>query len=96
MSFKKYNPFKDFQSDLIQRSSRKIFTACRNADLNLTLDREILVEFIVEASYPSRRIFRQTDNSSKYNKSEDEFCSIICLDTLSGKRPRKTGNIAKI
>ena len=34
------NPFKDFQSDQIQRSSRKIFTAhyaCRNADLNLTL-----------------------------------------------------------
>ena len=33
--------FKDFQSDQIQRSSRKIFTvhyACRIADLNLTLD----------------------------------------------------------
>ena len=40
MSSKKFNPFKDFQSDQIQRSSRKIFTAhdaCRNADLNLTL-----------------------------------------------------------
>ena len=36
----KFNPFKDFKSDQIQRSSRKIFTAkyaCRNADLNLTL-----------------------------------------------------------
>ena len=36
---KKLNPFKDFQSDQIQRSSRKIFTAhyaCRNAALNLT------------------------------------------------------------
>ena len=36
----KFNPFKDFQSDQIQRRSRKIFTAqyaCRNADLNLTL-----------------------------------------------------------
>ena len=36
----KFNPFKDFESDQIQRSSRKIFTAkyaCRNADLNLTL-----------------------------------------------------------
>ena len=36
----KFNPFKDFQSDQIQTSSRKIFTAqyaCRNADLNLTL-----------------------------------------------------------
>ena len=33
------NPFKDFQSDQKQRSSRKIFTAhyaCRNAALNLT------------------------------------------------------------
>ena len=39
MSSKKLNPFKDFQSDQIQRSSRKIFTAhyaCRNATLNLT------------------------------------------------------------
>ena len=36
----KFNPFKDFQSDQIQRSSRRIFTAlyaCSNADLNLTL-----------------------------------------------------------
>ena len=39
MSSKKLNPFKDFQSDQIQRSSRKIFTAhyaCRNTALNLT------------------------------------------------------------
>ena len=39
MSSKKLNPLKDFQSDQIQRSSRKIFTAhyaCRNAALNLT------------------------------------------------------------
>ena len=39
MSSKKLNPFKDFQSDQIQRSSCKIFTAhyaCRNATLNLT------------------------------------------------------------
>ena len=39
MSPKKLNPFKDFQSDQIQRSYRKIFTAhyaCRNAALNLT------------------------------------------------------------
>ena len=41
-------------------------------------------EFILETSYPSRRIIRQTDNSSKY-KLEKEFCSIICLDILSGK-----------
>ena len=37
----KFNPVKDFQSDQIQRGSRKILTAhdeCRNADLNLTLD----------------------------------------------------------
>ena len=32
----------------------------------------IVAEFILEANYPSRRIIRQTDNSSKY-KSEDEF-----------------------
>ena len=40
MSAKKFNPLKDFQSDQIQRSSRKIFTAhyaCRSANLNLTL-----------------------------------------------------------
>ena len=40
MSSKQFYPFKDFQSNQIQRSSRKIFTAhyaCRNADLNLTL-----------------------------------------------------------
>ena len=39
MSSKKLNPFKDSQSDQIQRSSRKIFTAhyaCRNAALILT------------------------------------------------------------
>ena len=39
MSSKKLNPFKDFQSDQIQRSSRKLFTAhyaCKNAALNLT------------------------------------------------------------
>ena len=39
MSSKKFNPFKDFQSNQIQRSSREIFTAhyaCKNADLNLT------------------------------------------------------------
>ena len=39
MSSKKLNPFKDFQSDQIQRNSCKIFTAhytCTNAALNLT------------------------------------------------------------
>ena len=36
MSSKKFNPFKDFQTDQLQRSSCKIFTAhyvCMNADL---------------------------------------------------------------
>ena len=40
MCSKKFNPFKDFQSDQIQRSSLKEFTAhyaCRKANLNLTL-----------------------------------------------------------
>ena len=39
ISSKKFNPFKDFQSDQIQRSSRKIFTThytCRKAEKNLT------------------------------------------------------------
>ena len=54
-----------------------------------------LPEFILETSYPSRRIIGQTDNSSKY-KSEDEFCSIICLETTAGKKTLRTGNIAKI
>ena len=39
MSSKNLNSFKDFQSDQIQTSSRKLFTAhyaCSNSDLNLT------------------------------------------------------------
>ena len=51
MSSKKLNPFKDFQSDQIQRSSRKIFTAhyaCRNAALNLTPVTETTNGFIFE------------------------------------------------
>ena len=39
MSSKNFNSFKDFQSDQIQTSSRKLFTvhyACGNSDLNLT------------------------------------------------------------
>ena len=51
--------------------------------------------FILETSYPSRRIICQTDNSSKY-KSDDEFCSIICLETTAGKKTLRAGNIAKI
>ena len=54
-----------------------------------------MAEFILETSYLSRRVIRQADNSSKY-KSQDEFCSLIFPDILSGKRPRETGNIAKI
>ena len=40
MSSKNFNSFKDFQSDQIQSSSRKLFIAhyaCSNSDLNLTL-----------------------------------------------------------
>ena len=39
MSSKQFYPFKDFQSNQIQGSARKIFTAhyaCRDADMNLT------------------------------------------------------------
>ena len=46
---RKFNPFKDFQSDQIQRSSRKRFTAhyaCSNAHLNLTLVMETTDGFI--------------------------------------------------
>ena len=55
-----------------------------------------MAEFIVETSYPSRRIIRQTNNSFKY-KPEDEFFSIICLETTAGKKyALRTGNTAKI
>ena len=39
MSSKNFNSLKDFQSDQIQTSSRKLFTAhyaCNNSELNLT------------------------------------------------------------
>ena len=42
-----------------------------------------LAEFILETNYSSRRIIRQTDNSSMY-KSEDDFWRIICLGILRG------------
>ena len=50
-SSKKFNPFKDLQSDQIQKSSFKIFTAhyaCRNADLNLTVVRVMTNGFIFQ------------------------------------------------
>ena len=46
---------------------------------------------VLETSYSSRRIIRQTDNSSKY-KSEDEFWRTICLDI----HLFIPGNIAKL
>ena len=49
MSSKKFNPFKDFQSDQIQRSAHKIFIAhytCRNANLNLTPVTGTTIRFI--------------------------------------------------
>ena len=42
---------------------------------------ERLAEFILEANYSSRRIIRQTDNSSQH-KCEDWLWRIICLDVL--------------
>ena len=51
MSSKKLNPSKDFQSDQMQRSSRKIFTAhyaFRNAALNLTPVTGTTNEFIFQ------------------------------------------------
>ena len=55
----KFNPFKDFQSDQIQRSSRKIFTAqyaCRNANLNLTLFTRTTKGFIFQNNQFINRI----------------------------------------
>ena len=51
MSSKNFNSFKDFQSDQIQTSSRKLFTAhyaCSNSDLNLTLVTGTTNEFIYQ------------------------------------------------
>ena len=50
----------------------------------------VMAEFILETNYPSRRIIRQTDNSSKY-KSEDEFWRIICLVILRGLHDGRFG-----
>ena len=47
---------------------RKMLSVKRN-DQNALLGS--MTEFILETNYPSRRIIRQTDNSSKYN-FEDE------------------------
>ena len=44
-----------------------------------------MAEFILETFCRSKRVIPKTDNSSKC-KSEDEFCSVICLDILSGKK----------
>ena len=46
-----FNPFKDFQSDQIQRSCRKIFAAhytCWNSYLNLTLVTGMIEGFIFQ------------------------------------------------
>ena len=51
MSSNKFNPFKDFQSDQIQGSSRKIFTphcTCRNANLILTIVTGMINGFIFQ------------------------------------------------
>ena len=60
MSSKTFNPFKDFQSDQMQRSSLKIFTAhyaYRNADLNLTPVTETTNGFINTNNQFINRIF---------------------------------------
>ena len=63
MSSKKLNPFKDFPSDQIQRSSRKIFTAhyaCRNAALNLTPVKGTTNGFILQNNQFTDRILGGT------------------------------------
>ena len=60
MSSKAFNPFKDFQSGQMQRSSRKIFTpyyACRNADSNLTPVTGTINGFILSNNQFINRIF---------------------------------------
>ena len=69
------------------RDERILKDVCGEASLSMA-------EFILETSYLSRRIIH-TNNSSKY-KSEDEFCSIICLETTAEKKTLRTGTIAKI
>ena len=57
-----------------------------------------MAEFILETSYPSRRIIRQTDNSSKY-KFEDEFRSVIRLSIefiLETDYPSGTDNFSLV
>ena len=51
MSSKNFNSFKDFQSDQIQTSSRKLFTAhyaCSNFEFNLTLVMGMTTGFIFQ------------------------------------------------
>ena len=51
MSSKNFNSFKDFQSDQIQTSSRKLFTAhyvCSKSDLKLTPVRRMTNGFIFQ------------------------------------------------
>ena len=63
MSLKQYHLFKDFQSDQIQRSSLKIFTAhytSKNADLNLTLVMGTTNRLFFENNLFINRILRGT------------------------------------
>ena len=48
-------------------------------DMEPPADGMLLAKFILETSYLSRQIIRQTNNLSEY-KFEDEFWRIICLD----------------
>ena len=61
MSSKKLNPFKDFQSDQIQKSSRKIFTA--NFSCNLTPVTGTTNEFIFQNIQ-----FTNSNNNNNNNK----------------------------
>ena len=91
MSSKKLNLFKDFQSDQIQRSSRKIFTAhyaCRNAALNLTPVTETTNGFIFQIinslieSWGVRLTWFDCNMCKMYKISNIYCCLYLFLDRL--------------
>ena len=87
MSSKKFNPLKDFQSDQIQRSSRKIFIAhdaCRNTSLNLTL-----VSGTTNGSFSNNQLIDCNNEIFKYNNISIDEKSILLTQWMHGEIPSK-------